>query len=380
VATLSNLYDLSPATLESTLGEIVSPPFRIQQIEEWMYVRGVDSFSAMSNLPKDVRAALSERFTLAFPQVVEQTTPASDGSRKYLFALEDGNRIESVYMPMGDRTSVCLSSQAGCAVGCTFCVTGFFGAGRNLTASEMVGQYFTIRREHDVPAEMMNVVFMGMGEPLLNFESLVVALDVLSHSVAPKRITVSTSGIIPGIEELARLERRPNLAVSINAPDRERREEIMPITKKYPLDELIKTLRRFPDDKGREITAEYVLLAGYNDSAKDALALARLLRGVRVKVNAIPFNEDANLPAWMKRPSEAAIDRFVDTLVDHGVRVTVRRSKGRDIAAACGQLRGKTEAKSRLSRQPELAERRVDRPVRMEPARVKRDVVHGKRR
>lgn len=337
----TNLYDLTQPRLARALATIVSPAFRIKQIEEWMYVHGVDSFDAMTNLPKELRAALAEHYTVAFPEVVERTTPAADGSQKYLFSLADGNRIEAVYMPMGDRTSVCLSSQAGCAVGCTFCVTGFFGAGRNLTPGEMLGQFFTIQHEHAVPMELMNVVFMGMGEPLLNFENLVTTLDVLYRNVAPKRITISTSGIIPGIDELAKLPRRPNLAVSINAPDRRRREEIMPITKKYPLEELIAALKRYPSEKGREITIEYVLLAGYNDSHLDAVALAKLIHGLRVKVNAIPFNEDPNLPPWMKRPKEGSIDRFVDTLVRNGVAVTVRRSKGREIAAACGQLRGK---------------------------------------
>src|SRR5262245_548241 len=251
--TLPNLYDLPPAQLESTLGAVVSPSFRVKQIEEWMRLRGAASFEAMTNLPKDLRTRLDQRFTLAFPQVVERTEPAADGSQKYLFVLGDGNRIESVYMPMRDRTSICLSSQAGCAVGCTFCVTGFFGAGRNLTPSEMLGQFFTIQHEHAVPTELMNVVFMGMGEPLLNFENLVTTLDVLYRDVAPKRITVSTSGIIPAIDDLAKLQRRPNLAVSINAPDRKRREEIMPITKKYPLDELIAALKRYPAERGREI-------------------------------------------------------------------------------------------------------------------------------
>ena len=338
-----NLYDLAPSELERDLAAVVSPPFRVKQIEQWMYARGVTSFEAMSNLPKELRASLAERFTLDFPEVIETTPPGSDGSQKSLFRLKDGNRIESVYMPMGDRVSVCLSSQAGCAVGCTFCVTGFFGAGRNLTPSEMVGQFHTIRQMYSEPMERMNVVFMGMGEPLLNFENLIATLDILYANLAPKRITVSTSGIIPGIDDLARLPRRPNLAVSINAPDRKRREEIMPITKKYPLEELIAALKRYPTEKGREITAEYVLLAGWNDAPRDAAALAKLLRGVHAKVNAIPFNEDPNLPPWMKRPSDRAIDAFVDALVEHGMPVTVRRSKGRDIAAACGQLRGRTE-------------------------------------
>jgi 23S rRNA (adenine2503-C2)-methyltransferase len=344
-----NLHDLPPAQLEPALAAIVSPPFRVKQIEEWLHVRGVDSFDAMTNLPKDVRTRLAERFTVALPDVLEKTPPASDGSQKYLFALGDGNRIESVYMPMGDRTSICLSSQAGCAVGCTFCVTGFFGAGRNLTPSEMLGQFYVVQHEQQIPAERMNVVFMGMGEPLLNFEHLVTTLDVLYRNLAPRRITVSTSGIIPGIEQLAKLERRPNLAISINAPDRKRREEIMPITAKYPLEQLMASLRRFPLERGRDLTIEYVLLAGFNDAPQDAVALAKLIRGINAKVNAIPFNEDANLPGWMKRPSDREIDRFVDTLVRNGVRVTVRRSKGRDIAAACGQLRGKEIAKSRAT-------------------------------
>jgi 23S rRNA (adenine2503-C2)-methyltransferase len=343
-----NLYDLAPAQFQATLSEVVSPPFRVKQIAEWMYSRGVDSFEAMSNVPKELRTSLAERFTLEFPQVVERTAPASDGSQKYLFVLPDGSRIESVYMPMRDRTSICLSSQAGCAVGCTFCVTGFFGAGRNLTPSEMVGQFFIVRREHEIPLETMNVVFMGMGEPLLNFDHLVTTLDILSTKIAPKRITVSTSGIIPGIEALAKLDRRPNLAVSINAPDQKRREEIMPITKKYPLDELMSVLKRYPLEKGREMTIEYVLLAGYNDSPKDAAALARLIRGLRAKVNAIPFNTDPNLPPWMKPPTDEAIDDFVETLVENGAHVTVRRSKGREIAAACGQLRGRAEKRRRV--------------------------------
>jgi 23S rRNA (adenine2503-C2)-methyltransferase len=346
---LPNLYDLAPPALEAALRDVVSPAFRVKQVAEWLHVRGARSFEGMTNLSKETREQLASRFSLDLPEVVERTTPASDGSQKYLLTLADGNRIESVYMPMSDRTSVCLSSQAGCAVGCTFCVTGFFGAGRNLTPSEMVGQLLTIRDEKGIAPEMLNVVFMGMGEPLLNFEHLVTTLDIFYRTIAPKRITVSTSGIIPGIEELAKLDRRPNLAISINAPDRKRREEVMPITAKYPLEELIDSLRRYPVEKGRDLTAEYVLLAGYNDSVDDAAQLARLLHGLPIKVNAIPFNADPNLPAWMKRPTDAAIDRFVDALVRRNVRVTVRRSKGRDIAAACGQLRGKSEAKSRAT-------------------------------
>jgi 23S rRNA (adenine2503-C2)-methyltransferase len=291
-----NLYDLAPAQLERTLSEVVSPSFRVKQIEEWMHVRGVDSFDAMTNLSKDIRAQLAERFTLAMPEILTRTEPAPDGSQKYLFKLADGQKIEAVYMPIGDRVSVCLSSQAGCAVGCTFCVTGFFGAGRNLTPSEMVGQFFAIQREKEIPSEQMNVVFMGMGEPLLNYDNLIATLEILYKNLSPRRITVSTSGIIPGIEQLAHYERRPNLAISVNAPDRKRREEIMPITTKYPLEALMASLRRFPLERGRDITIEYVA-RGLNDSPRDAAALEADPRHSR-EGERDPVNADPNLPGW----------------------------------------------------------------------------------
>lgn len=339
----TNLHDVTPAGLASVLAPHVAPSFRIEQIRQWLHERGADSFDSMSNLPKDLRQALSARFSAALPRPAERTAPSSDGSEKVLFHLPDESRIEAVFMPGGERTTICVSSQAGCAVGCTFCVTGFFGAGRNLTPSEIVGQVHRIRADKNLPWQSLNVVMMGMGEPLLNLENVVPALEILYQNVSPKRITLSTSGIIPGIEELALLPRRPNLAVSINAPDQKRREQIMPITKKYPLHELLTSLRRYPLETGREITAEYVLLAGWNDTPSDAAALARILRGLRVKVNAIPFNPDPSLPSWMKRPEERAIDRFAAEITRHGIPLTVRRSRGDKIAAACGQLRGRTE-------------------------------------
>jgi len=320
--------------------------------------RGVESFDAMSNLPRELRAELARTFTLQLPQVVQRTLPAADASQKYLFTLADGSLIEAVHMPMGDRTTLCLSTQAGCAVGCTFCVTGFFGGGRNLTPSEMTGQYLVLRNEKELSTQEINVVFMGMGEPLLNFENLVTTLQSLYRDLSPRRITLSTSGIIPGIDQLGGLTPRPNLAVSINAPDRERREAIMPITKKYPLEELIEALRRFPLDRGRWLTAEYVLLEGFNDSPADAAALAKLLRGLHIKVNAIPFNPDPNLPSWMKRPGNERIDEFVQELVRRGAVVTVRRSKGDQIAAACGQLRGRTARPRARERESERARER----------------------
>lgn len=333
---------MAPSGLVSTLTPHVSPPFRIDQIRQWLHERGVDSFEAMTNLPKSLRQDLAARFSAELPQPV-RTDPSADRSEKYLFRLPDQSLIEAVFMPGEERTTICVSSQAGCAVGCTFCVTGFFGAGRDLTPGEIVGQVHRIRSDQNLPWESLNVVLMGMGEPLLNLENVIPALEVLYESISPRRITLSTSGILPGIETLASLARRPNLAISINAPDQRRREEIMPITTKYPLHELMAALRRYPLEKGREITAEYVLLAGWNDSPSDAAALARLLRGVKVKVNAIPFNPDPSLPAWMMRPDDDSIDRFAAEIARHGIPVTVRRSRGDQIAAACGQLRGRTE-------------------------------------
>ncbi len=335
-----SLYDISPDEIGSVLGEVLSPPFRVKQVEDWLYAKHVSSFEAMTNIPAASREELSSRFTLHTIQPTTVTEPATDGSMKYLFALEDGLEIESVYMPMGDRTTICVSSQAGCAVGCTFCVTGFFGPGRNLRPSEILAQIHYIQREKEIPDEKLSLVFMGMGEPLLNTESLGTTLDILEKSMSLRRITISTSGITPGIRWLAERESRPNLAISINAPDQTRRADIMPISKKYPLDELIRELRKFPVENNRHLTAEYVLLAGWNDSADDAWMLANLLRGLPIKINVIPFNPAPKLPAWMKRPNDGTIDQFAKALVDSGARVTVRRSKGLEIAAACGQLKG----------------------------------------
>ncbi len=353
----TNLYDLEPATLATVLGDS-GPRFRAEQVSQWLYQKHVDHFGEMTNLPREMREDLDRRFTLDRPAIREVTEPADDGTRKYLLALADQSLIEAVAMPTGKRTTFCISSQAGCAVGCTFCVTGFFGAGRNLTPAEIVGQVHVLQREMDVPSEKLNLVFMGMGEPLLNLDHLRTALEILGRTIPSRRITISTAGIIPGLDALAKFEPLPNLAISVNAPDQTRREQIMPITRKYPLDELMEAVRRFPLEHRREVTVEYVLLAGWNDAPRDAEMLARLVRGARVLINAIPFNPDPRLPSWMKRPGDDAIDRFAAVIAHHGVPITVRRSKGLGIAAACGQLRGREE----LPRRPVLA---AKRPTRM---------------
>jgi 23S rRNA (adenine2503-C2)-methyltransferase len=320
------------------LAPIIDRPFRIEQIYQALHTRGVTDFAAMTDLSKELRAGLAARFRIGMPAIAERRE-AGDGTCKYLLRLPDGATIEAVDIPDGDRRTFCVSSQAGCALACTFCVTGYWGAGRNLTAGEIVAQVMTLRAGRDLPAERLNLVFMGMGEPLLNLENLEGALDILTESISPRRITVSTVGILPGIEAMARWERRPNLAISLHAPDEERRSAVMPINRTYPLAELIQALRRYPLEKGRKITFEYLLIRDFNDAVADADRLVRLLSGLRAKVNLIPINPDPVLGERMVPPSDERTDAFQERLKQRGLVATVRRRRGDDVSAACGQLR-----------------------------------------
>ncbi len=359
------------------------PTYRGGQIFDALHRRGVRDYAAMRELPGDLRERLAREVPIRLPEIVRREQ-ASDGSVKYALRLTDGALIEAVYMP-GDsvrsaaneftdardprevpkskksegpkskvqspkgqterleRFTVCLSSQTGCAVDCVFCVTGRLGGGRNLTAGEIVGQLDAVLDDAGKTAEGLRVVFMGMGEPFLNPDGVIGALDVLFAILAPRRVTVSTAGITPAFERFAALPKRPNLAVSINAADEATRTEIMPITRSYPLAGLVSAMRAWPLEPRRRILVEYVLIAGVNDSPEAAGKLARLLDSLRAKVNLIPLNEDATYLPGLKRPAEETIDIFARTLADAGVPVTVRRSKGPDVAAACGQLKGRTE-------------------------------------
>ncbi len=248
------------------------------------------------------------------------------------------------------KFTVCLSSQTGCAVDCAFCVTGRLGAGRNLSAGEIVGQLYAVLDDVGRGTEGLRVVFMGMGEPFLNPDGVIGALDVLFEVLSPRRVTVSTSGITPAFARFAALPKRPNLAVSLNAAEEETRTRLMPITRTYPLAGVVRAMRDWPAESHRRVTVEYVLIAGVNDSPESAVRLARLLRGMPVKVNVIPLNEDpVYLPGW-KRPGETAISHFVERLVEAKIPSTVRRSRGPDASAACGQLKGRTEDRRRESR------------------------------
>jgi 23S rRNA (adenine2503-C2)-methyltransferase len=349
------------------------PRYRGRQIFDALHRRGRLDYASMRELPSGLREELAAVMPIRLPDVARREESV-DGSIKFGLRLGDGALIEAVYMPVDEATArvnefadarapagpstsgldrrpstppighftVCLSSQTGCAVDCAFCVTGRLGGGRNLTAGEILGQLHVVLREAGRSMEGMRIVFMGMGEPFLNPEGVLPALEVLSELVSPRRVTVSTSGVTPAFPKFASLDKRPNLAVSLNAADPATRERLMPITKTYPLEGLLAAMRAWPLEPRRTILVEYVLIAGVNDSEEDGRKLVRLLRGLPVKVNLIPLNEDATyLPGW-RRPDEAAIDRFARILSAARLTVTVRRSKGPDTSAACGQLKGRT--------------------------------------
>jgi len=370
---------LSRSAWEAAAAELGLPPYRGRQIFDGLHRLGRRSWRAATDLPAALRERLEHEAPIRLPEIVRRED-SSDGSRKYGLKLADGALIEAVYMPgeasearvnefedaragkpdggsgtrepgadrprvptpPGDYT-VCLSSQTGCAVDCAFCVTGRLGGGRNLSTAEILGQLYAVCDDRSRGLDGLRVVFMGMGEPFLNPDGVIGALEILFEELSPRRVTVSTSGITPAFARFAALPKRPNLAVSVNAADEATRERLMPITRTHPLSGVVEAMRRWPLEPRRMITAEYVLIRGVNDSPDDARRLAKLLAGVTVKVNLIPLNEDpVYLPEW-KRPDEAAIGEFARTLAHAKVRVTVRRSRGPDASAACGQLKGRTK-------------------------------------
>ncbi len=333
-----DLKNLRREALEVLLSFTGDAPWRVDEILRWIYRRGARSFEEMTSLPKTLRDALEGEYRLFLPDIVDSAR-AGDGTEKLLLLLEDGVYVETVVMPEGRRFTQCLSSQSGCALACAFCRTGKIGFARNLAASEIADQWLMARDRIPGDTAIGNLVYMGMGEPLLNFEALRDSLEIFTSpwggGLSPGRITVSTAGVIPGIERMVKELPPVKLAVSLNAADDELRSRLMPINRKYPIDALVETLRRLPRGR-RRTTIEYVLLGGTNDSAEAARALARLLRGVRCKINLIPFNAHSGLP--FSPPSEESIEQFRYILVRAGYAAPVRRSKGSDIAAACGQL------------------------------------------
>src|SRR5437867_3280960 len=335
----TDLAELERRGLEAALAERGQPTFHAAQIFRWIYRRGVTDVGAMTDLPLELRRRLAEEFVLTTPTLAHREK-SSDGTEKFLLRLADGRHIESVFIPDTPSMTFCLSTQVGCAIACAFCLTGKMGLARNLTAGEIVGQVRVLAGALDMRESAFNIVLMGMGEPLHNYDETMKALRILSDAqgfaVPPRRVTLSTVGLLPALERLATEAVMPNLAISLHAPTDFVRGELVPLNKKYGVSEIIEACKRFPLQKRRRITFEYVLLAGVNDSPQDAKRLAKLLGRVKSKVNLIPLNAAPGIP--FERPSDEAIDRFAKILADSGLLVSVRKSRGRDIRAACGQL------------------------------------------
>ncbi len=328
------IFGLTSSELATLCDELGEPRYRAKQLANWLYRKGARDFDLMTNLPKALRERLKDTISLTRSQIVTKYK-AEDGTTKFLLRLADGETIESVLLPYPDRVSVCVSTQVGCPVGCVFCATGATGFARNLTAGEIVDQVLTLSEEN----RATHVVFMGMGEPLLNFDNLLKAIQLLHDEVgiSMRRMTVSTVGITPAIRRMADLKLQLTLAVSLHAPEQDLRKRLVPLSAKYPLEELLSVCKDYADYTKRRITFEYLLLAGVNDSPSHAARLAKLVRGALCHVNLIPFNEV--LGKDFRRPSERAIAAFRAVLERHGVQVTQRAERGHTVAAACGQLK-----------------------------------------
>ncbi len=293
----------------------------------------------MTDLSRDLRDTLAREFAVSTPQLVVRER-STDGTEKFLLRLADGRQVESVFIPDTPAQTFCISTQVGCAMACAFCLTGKMGLVRNLSAGEIVGQVRVLAGALDLRDKAFNIVLMGMGEPLHNYDETMKALRILADAhgfgLPPRRVTLSTVGLLPALERLAQEPIMPNLAVSLHAPTDAQRGELVPLNRKYGVADIIAACRKFPVKKRSRITFEYVLLAGVNDTPEDAVRLARLLAGLKSKVNVIPLNAAPGIP--FTRPSDETIDRFAATLAERGVLVSVRKSRGRDIRAACGQL------------------------------------------
>ena len=334
-----DLAEMDLGELEQALETMGHPRFHARQLYQWVHKRGTTDFAEMTDLGRELRSSLSGSFRIVTPELLRKET-SSDGTTKFLLRLEDGQMIESVYIPDTPANTFCLSTQVGCAMRCGFCLTGKMGIIRNLTAGEIVGQVRVLTRELGMLQSRFNIVLMGMGEPLHNYDAVMKALRMLNDeyglAVNPRRVTLSTVGVLPALEKLATEPLMPNLAVSLHATTEEQRDALVPINRKYGLKELLDACRRFPVKRRERITFEYVMLKDVNDTDEDARRLVRLLNGIKAKVNLLPLNAAAGIP--FERPSDARVNRFAKIVADRGVTVSVRKSRGRDIRAACGQL------------------------------------------
>ncbi|GAB5047245.1 dual-specificity RNA methyltransferase RlmN [Thermodesulfovibrio sp. TK110] len=336
---LKNLKNYNTQKIEEIIKNQQLPLYRAKQIIHWIYKKFATSIDEITELPKSLRESLSKEYYIGNIRLVERKI-SKDSTEKFLWELEDKEKIESVLIPDKNRLTLCISSQVGCPCNCRFCLTGRIGFKRNLLAWEIVDQFIQVSRLiKDENKKITNIVFMGMGEPLLNFENVIEALWRFKNLIefSPKRITISTAGIIPAIKELPEKAPSVKLAISLNASDEKTRTSIMPVNKKYPLKELLKTLREYPLKSRERITFEYVMLKGINSSEKDALRLAQILKGIPSKINLIPFNPWEGCE--LEKPDEGEILKFQQTLILKGYSVFIRKSKGQDILAACGQLK-----------------------------------------
>ena len=352
-----NLLGMTRAQLEAFFGDIGEKKFRAQQVMKWMHHQGVRDFQAMTNLGKGLRDRLESCAEITPPQIESQQDSA-DGTRKWAIKVDGGALVEAVLIPEGDRATLCVSSQVGCSLDCKFCSTGKQGFQRDLTAAEIIGQVWLAINSYDgwqagKGRVVTNVVMMGMGEPLLNFDNVVSSMDLmcddLAYGLSKRKVTLSTSGVVPALDRLAELS-DVSLAVSLHAPNDAIRNEIVPINRRYPIAKLLDSARAYIDaqtDRKRVVTIEYTLLAGVNDQVEHAHELAALLKDYPCKINLIPFNDFPN--SGFKRPSGNAVSRFWKVLMEAGFIVTVRTTRGDDIDAACGQLVGDVNDRTKRS-------------------------------
>ncbi|MCE2029352.1 23S rRNA (adenine(2503)-C(2))-methyltransferase RlmN [Sessilibacter corallicola] len=368
-----NLMGMSPNKLKAWFAEIGEKPFRATQLLKWVHQLGVTDFEEMTNISKGLRNKLAELAVIEPPKVIEQFD-SKDGTRKFLIQASGGSAIETVFIPDGERGTLCVSSQVGCSLDCSFCATGKQGFNRDLTAAEIIGQVFIAAKsfgqlEVKGPRKVTNVVLMGMGEPLLNFDNVVDAIHLMmddnAYGISKRRVTLSTSGVVPALDRLGEYT-DACLAISLHAPNDELRNQLVPINKKYPIAQLLDSAKRYIQglpDTHRKITIEYTLIDHVNDRPEHAYELAELLREVPVKINLIPFNP-FSLSNY-KRVSNNALHRFKDILMAAGYTTTVRTTRGDDIDAACGQLAGSVNDKTR--RQERYLAKAGQEPVRIIP-------------
>jgi 23S rRNA (adenine2503-C2)-methyltransferase len=348
-----NLVGAGIEEIEALVCEMGESPFRARQIFAGIYGRRICNWDDFTDLGKTLRKKLKERSVIEYPYIA-RIFQSQDGTRRYLFAVPPAQKVESVFIPEERRDTFCISTQVGCAVECLFCVTGKLPLRRNLSAGEIVGQVLALQADRGTMPKRLNVVIMGMGEPLHNYSDVMKAIRLMTDkqgmALSPRRITLSTSGIVPGIQRLADEPVIPNLAVSLNATTDRVRDVLVPINRKWNIAAIVKACREFPLEKRRRITFEYVLIEGVNDTPEDAHRLVGLLRGLKKKVNLIPLNADPWIP--LRTPSEERVLAFQKILVDHHITVYIRRPRGNDVSAACGLLAGREQPRGDLVHKP----------------------------